>query len=148
MALGSWLRKRYGNNLLSDEYSVDDIYVRSTDEDRTLASAYSNLAGLYPPKGDQIWNDTLPWQPIPVHTVAEVSDYLLGGAMPPCPTYQEEMNNLMSTYEFQRITKKYRPYFEYISKNSGVPLSDTFHNLMLVLLVRDTLFIEMLYNKT
>lgn len=148
MDLGSWLRERYGNDLLSDEYSSSDTYVQSTDEDRTLASAYANLAGLYPPKGDQIWNDTMPWQPIPVHTVSEASDFLLAGSVPACPTYQDELNQLMATNEFQRISKKYQPYFQYISQHSGVPLTNPFHNLMLVLLVRDTLFIEDLYNKS
>jgi hypothetical protein len=32
-------------------------------------SAEANLAGLYPPNGSQVFNPSLEWQPIPVHTV-------------------------------------------------------------------------------
>ena len=53
--LGKYLRNRY-ENLLSDTYDENDIYIRASDVDRTMMSAMSNLAGLYPPKGDQIWN--------------------------------------------------------------------------------------------
>lgn len=74
--LGKWLRQRY-SSLLNETYSENEIYVRSTDVDRTLASALSNLAGLYPPIGDEIWNKDIAWQPIPVHSIPERDDKVL-----------------------------------------------------------------------
>jgi len=53
---------------------VAKVHVQSTDYDRTLMSAYSNLAGLFPPAQSQVWNNDLPWQPIPVHTEPIDSD--------------------------------------------------------------------------
>lgn len=47
------------------------IFIRSTDYDRTLMSAEANLAGLYPPEKQQMFNPNISWQPIPVHTVPE-----------------------------------------------------------------------------
>ena len=76
LELGRWLRGRY-SGWLAETYDRAEVVVRSTDVDRTLMSALSNLAGLFPPQGDQVWEADLPWQPIPVHTLPQDEDYLL-----------------------------------------------------------------------
>ena len=37
-------------------------------------STEAALAALYPPSGHQVWNEDIPWQPIPVHTVPKSMD--------------------------------------------------------------------------
>ena len=76
--LGKYLKDRYmeTNPLLNSSYSRYEIYVRSTDINRTLMSAQSNLAGLYPPVESPFQLDTLTWQPIPVHTEPVPGDYV------------------------------------------------------------------------
>lgn len=63
---GQYLRERYPD-FLNHSYNRERVSIISTDYDRTLMSAYSLLASLYKPEGDQIWNKNLSWQPVPVH---------------------------------------------------------------------------------
>uniref|UniRef100_A0A8D2JSA0 Uncharacterized protein n=1 Tax=Sciurus vulgaris TaxID=55149 RepID=A0A8D2JSA0_SCIVU len=71
LELGHFLRRRY-KSFLSPQYRREEVYIRSTDFDRTLESAQANLAGLFPeaapgsPEAD--------WRPIPVHTVPVAED--------------------------------------------------------------------------
>uniref|UniRef100_A0A8I3PS00 Lysosomal acid phosphatase n=2 Tax=Canis lupus familiaris TaxID=9615 RepID=A0A8I3PS00_CANLF len=71
--LGQALRQRY-HGFLNTSYHRQEVYVRSTDFDRTLMSAEANLAGLFPPNGMQRFNPNISWQPIPVHTVPITED--------------------------------------------------------------------------
>ncbi|KAK2100484.1 mitochondrial acyl carrier protein [Saguinus oedipus] len=71
--LGQALRQRY-HGFLNTSYHRQEVYVRSTDFDRTLMSAEANLAGLFPPNGMQRFNPNISWQPIPVHTVPVAED--------------------------------------------------------------------------
>uniref|UniRef100_A0ACB8FUS9 Uncharacterized protein n=1 Tax=Sphaerodactylus townsendi TaxID=933632 RepID=A0ACB8FUS9_9SAUR len=66
--LGQYIKKRY-SDFLSPTYKREEIYIQSTDVDRTIMSAQANLAGLFPPTTEEIWNPQIPWQPIPVHVV-------------------------------------------------------------------------------
>lgn len=61
--LGTYLRQRY-YKLLPDsgQYHVNNIYVQSTDTDRTLNSAAYLLAAMFPPMNEQIWDKSLMWQ--------------------------------------------------------------------------------------
>jgi Histidine acid phosphatase. len=65
-AQGEFLRRPY-DSFLGDRYSPDYLKVQCTDVDRTKMSTMLFLAGLFPPKGDQVWNPNLLWQPIPLN---------------------------------------------------------------------------------
>jgi hypothetical protein len=71
--LGGFIRQRY-NSLLNSTYIASEIQIRSTDFDRTLMSAQSNLAGLYPTPNTT--ENKIPIQPIPIHTVPTSQDFV------------------------------------------------------------------------
>lgn len=73
--LGKWLRKRYVG-WLPEVYSTEDVYVRSSDYDRTIISAQANLAGMYPPVGPKNWNGEpgKHIQLVSIHTVPKSQD--------------------------------------------------------------------------
>lgn len=120
LLLGRWLRKRY-RKLLSETYTYYDIFVRSTDVDRTLMSAESNLAGLYPPEGNQIW-DALKWMPIPVHTIPEKEDHILS-MKKYCPRYQYELEKLMQSDEMKKIDRENAELYAYLTQHTGRKIS-------------------------
>ncbi|CAL7950976.1 unnamed protein product [Xylocopa violacea] len=141
LLLGRWLRKRY-SHLLSDLYSPYDIYIQSTDVDRTLMSAESHLAGLYPPVGNQIW-DSIKWMPIPVHTIPEDKDNILA-AKKYCPRYDYELEKVLNSPEMKKIDKENKHLYIYLTEKTGNKVS----SLRAAEQIYDTLFIESIYNKT
>ena len=56
--LGRLIKQRYTveHQLLSSNYTRDEVYIRSTDFDRTLMSVLSQLSGLFPPDEDRVYN--------------------------------------------------------------------------------------------
>lgn len=63
--MGKYFRRRY-EKIVDAKYSWNNVYIQSTDFDRTLMSAQANLAGLFPPvDGDDKWHDEFSWQLIP-----------------------------------------------------------------------------------
>lgn len=120
------------------------MYIRSTDYDRTVMSAQTALAGLYPPTEEEIWNENILWQPIPVHTVPFKNDYLLIGAIN-CQKFRDNFQ------EFSRKSKEVREMharcaelYPILSERSGMNISSVLETYFFY----DTLYTEHLHNKT
>ncbi|XP_004625075.1 prostatic acid phosphatase [Octodon degus] len=123
--LGAYLRKRYGK-FLNESYKHEQVYIRSTDVDRTLMSAMVNLAALFPPLGTSMWNPKLLWQPIPVHTVAVSEDRLLYLPFRNCPRFQELQSETLKSEEFQKRIQPYKDFMKTLPTLSGFQGQDLF----------------------
>jgi hypothetical protein len=137
--LGQYLRTRYGS-IISLTFNPNEIYVRSTDYDRTLMSAQSNLIGFYP-----LFNvsaDKVPVQPIPIHTTPIADDFLL--AVNECPRYDQIETDVYQTPEFKEKNDYYQPFFKKLqvwTNISNITLYNSWD-------IADTIFVEHIYNKT
>ncbi|ERE75346.1 prostatic acid phosphatase [Cricetulus griseus] len=83
---------------------LTQVYIRSTDVDRTLMSAMTNLAALFPPEGISIWNPSLPWQPIPVHTVSLSEDRSVHNFTLPSWATKDAMTKLKELSELSLLS--------------------------------------------
>ncbi|XP_063241774.1 prostatic acid phosphatase-like [Bacillus rossius redtenbacheri] len=136
--LGSYLRQRY-SDLLPLTYNYNDTHIRSTDVDRTLASALCNLAGLYPPSNkSRVWPHVA-FQAIPVHTETQDHDHLLQSTYS-CRKYNKVLSYVERSKEYQcvmnltaRLQKEVAAFAGYSTYTS---------------VIYDILFIEELYNLT
>ncbi|ERE75344.1 prostatic acid phosphatase [Cricetulus griseus] len=124
---------------------LTQVYIRSTDVDRTLMSAMTNLAALFPPEGISIWNPSLPWQPIPVHTVSLSEDRLLYLPFRDCPRFKELQSETLQSEEFQRRLHPYKSFIETLPSLSGFPGQDLFG---IWSKVYDPLYCESVHNFT
>lgn len=147
--LGTWLRHRYGGTaVLHDRYHPDDVYIRSTDVDRTLMSASVLASALYPPAaGADQWSPaavgTL-WQPIPVHTTRKhLDDVLWMGRS--CPR-MEHLLAEQDRNEFRRRMAHYPHLVAYLRKHTGYTFNDTTLNYFTA--IYDTLTVQAENNLT
>lgn len=103
-------------------------------------SAEANLAGFFPPAADQMWNENLHWQPIPVHTIPSGSDYLLHVTQP-CDRFDYLLTNYLNENDrFDHLLEDFWPTFDIIKSNTG---QDNWR-MMDILTLYDTLKVERL----
>lgn len=105
-------------------------------------SAQSCLAGLFPPKYDDMWHSTIEWQPIPVHTTNLHDDYVLASEKR-CDHFDYIMLEYMNTTEYKSLFKNYRNQLKHLREMSGKKLE----TLTDICNLYDTLFIEQLKGK-
>ncbi|XP_078511326.1 testicular acid phosphatase homolog isoform X1 [Lissotriton helveticus] len=141
--LGQYLRARY-QGFLSSSYRRQEIYVRSTDYDRTLMSAQANLAGLYPPNRSELWNPHIWWQPIPVHTVPVSQDRLLKFPMKDCPRYHELMEETVQLPQYRDKMAGWKDFIKDIANHTGYSVEGT--GPRRAWKVYDTLFCQKTHN--
>jgi hypothetical protein len=101
-------------------------------------SAESLLAGLFPPEGNQIFNSSILWQPIPVHTVPKDEDRLLRAYTVYCPRYADLRKADMKSAEYKRIAKENQDFLSRMEEETGV-VPTTLEN---VWKIQDTLLVQ------
>nr|XP_006821105.1 PREDICTED: lysosomal acid phosphatase-like [Saccoglossus kowalevskii] len=93
------------------------------------------MAGLYPPKGKEVWfpEDVLTWQPIPIHTTMVTMDCLIG--FPPCPKYLALLDE---------AKKSEVDFLDFMREKSGLEHSTSMFDLVAV---ADSSYFEKVGNK-
>ncbi|KAG5201063.1 hypothetical protein JEQ12_005597 [Ovis aries] len=119
LELGRFLRSRY-EDFLSPEYRREEVYIRSTDFDRTLESAQANLAGLFPEAAPGRSEAT--WRPIPVHTVPVTEDKLLRFPTRSCPRYRELLREATEAAEYKTALEGWTDFLTRLENFTGLPL--------------------------
>ena len=141
--LGREMRKKYIDtlNFLPKYFNHSEIYVRSTDVNRTIMSVTSHLLGLYPLGAGSKFPDDYPlkqaippyqalfdiddlgynvlpdqFQPIPVHIVEKAKDFLLVPGGPACPNYNKLRKNQTKTDIYKNFNTRFQPVFEEVRK--------------------------------
>ncbi|XP_057314124.1 prostatic acid phosphatase-like [Hydractinia symbiolongicarpus] len=130
--LGKFLRNRYVEaGFINSSYLHKEVYIRSSGVDRCLQSAESQLAALYPPKGWQVWNTEIPWQPVPVQTVPSDNDPVLRPDSTVCPALKKIWEAKEYEPEYLKKKKEYENLMAYVSHHSGWNV--TFDNAWMVM---------------
>lgn len=107
---------------------MQELCIFLKDSDRSIASALLTLAGLFPPNGNQIWNEHINWQPIPVHTTPMALDHVLA-VRKPCDRLNYIMIKYANSTEYSAIFDEYRTIIDALRTYSGWKI-ETLHEIL------------------
>ncbi|ETN86910.1 histidine acid phosphatase [Necator americanus] len=119
------------------------VYIRSTDVNRTLISAYANVAGMFyegEPGKDYPGHGNWPhgWTPVPVHTLPASEDHA-GNVFAPCPRAEQLDEELKKSAEYKKIEEdnKVTEFLDFLSEKTGMKVG-----LQEIYLIHDVHHIE------
>lgn len=135
--LGKFLHRRY-QKIIGKSYSPKKVYIQSSDYDRTLMSAQTLAAGLFPPTGQQIWHKDINWQPVACHTRPLNQELLLPWHIP-CPRFKFLIENYRQSSEYKWVIEQYSDLIEIWEQNCGQKLPRLGNTLSYLY---DTFFVE------
>ncbi|XP_060533022.1 lysosomal acid phosphatase-like [Cylas formicarius] len=121
-SLGQNLRAYY-SPFLSPYYWPQEVNFTSSYSDRCLMSAELVAAGMYPPKDEQVWNDNLLWQPVPIHYLPRSLDNSIAMKRA-CKKYDRAFAEVANSRKVADMNSQNRILFEYLSQCTGMPVTD------------------------
>jgi len=106
--LGAQLRKTYIDkfHLLDEEFNPEQIYIRSTDIERTFQSAEAHMHGFYPPPTRKSSGTNV----IDIFTVEQSVEYLT--PMANCPAFMQSCNAVQNTSLWAKKMQEYNPLMQ------------------------------------
>lgn len=118
--MGALLRKRY-NNFLGPYYEAENTIVIASDTDLSKMTALLISAGLWPPPIEQLWNDTIMWQPVPYTYPPREEDYLLYEEN--CSRYKQEKERILKAFQDEGLLVPYRDLLHKIAQMTNTNFS-------------------------
>ncbi|XP_046670643.1 testicular acid phosphatase homolog isoform X3 [Homalodisca vitripennis] len=132
--LGKRIRSLY-DGFISQYYLPEQVMAYTKDESRLVMSAELLLAGLFPPRGYQVWNSDLLWQPVPVfRNYKEHTRRAIPVNASACPKFQRAQASSLEQYE-EKYGRNVTDLVEYVQRATGinivndVPRNFVDHNL-------------------
>ncbi|VDN58495.1 unnamed protein product [Dracunculus medinensis] len=124
--LGKHIRERYVEHFapfLSPTYNHKEIYIRSTDVNRTLISAMANVAGMFssdPYNRDRNMSNLM-WTPVPIHTVELSTDYI-GNPEASCKRVDQIFDKIQKSDEYKKVEFDNKEFLEFLSNKTGMKI--------------------------
>ncbi|CAI4223880.1 unnamed protein product [Auanema sp. JU1783] len=117
--LGQFMRARYAT-LTKTRFDPSEVYLVTSNVDRTSASAQSFSYGFYPATGADVFESGLPWQPTPIHGSSDgVDDWICRATSINCPKYNDQYAPIANA-SIEENDREYADLFSFLSTVTGI----------------------------